>query len=896
MAKFVVAGKANCPHYAKAEHLADYLQENLPSFRVRKITRHPDKWERYYGITSMMLSEEMLDIAEENLQTHLEIAKEDEEIKSLIKPMQIWITSASGPICYQLIPLLANGEVFGMTTEISIHLLDTDQFKEVLCGVVMEAEDMAFPLLRSISEHSDTDEAFIEADLVIVLDDVPLNLEVQSLENYIREVSEICQVYAPLIEKNAKSEVRVISSGKTFANLKATLIMTYGPSIKPENIIAISTSSESAAKAMLARKLNMSTAGQFCIPEGVIFSMPVRFQNGNWEVIKELEIDGTTQEVLERLAHELIQVKFDPLQNDYMLVCCPKVDLFDVSLIQHILSSEQSQREEQVSLNTQQISRMLTKLFQRARLEEPGQVDPRGADFTLSLLIAMYDRSGTGYVKFRSAAAALVALSGDTLLAKYRAFFQFYAVPAGKAAWMTRSALRSLLTDLNQIPAIVGESCPLSCVETATHDCFHGMSAKANVKHFLRTIRNNLFQERCRRKEAQRRRTLETVEEQHFPIHKKTFPPAELSASPLPGPENLSFPVDSCVPESPRFKAEDTTAMQKSKNNKKTPEQGKATAQAMSSFEADVLKMHESIKSIHSDSRYMKKQFNKWKNRMQFLHNCQEAKSCKIEAKLRRLSLSHENLQMALQQMKQEVKSMLQSSECPFAQCQNTIPRHPHALLERKMQTQIRPTSRTCADQKCSNPPNSATIMQLLQTPEVPTAVDFMFSDDLLESVSLQSDRPFMGHYKKANENQTCLPKLTENSLSGIMGNTVLTPTAVHILPDEKEVREEMELEQLVMKLQDALSLQTQSELMTSEYEKTSLKSDMKMQISKSFSNSKKQLNTQFSTAAGPHFISIVPSPLALVTAISPICKSCLSVSGHFDIFPQYGPFPSVCV
>ncbi|XP_071417961.1 dystrotelin isoform X3 [Pithys albifrons albifrons] len=547
---------------------------------------------------------------------------------------------------------------------------------------------------------------------------------------------------------------------------------------------------------------------------------------------------------------------------------------------------------------------MLTKLFQRARLEKPGQVDPRGANFTLSLLVAMYDRSGTGYVKFRSAAAALIALSGDSLLAKYRAFFQFYAVPAGKAAWMTRSALRSLLTDLNQIPAIVGESCPLSCVEIATRDCFHGvlksaiveekflswlrsepavllwlptcyrlsatemvshqarcrvcrvfpitglryrclkclsfdlcqacfftgrlckphkrshpvvehcvqMSAKANVKHFLRTIRNNLFQERCRRKEAQRRRTLETVEEQHFPIHKKTFPPAELSASPLPGPENLSFPVDSCVPESPRFIAEDTTAMQKSKNNKKTPEQGKATAQAMSSFEADVLKVHESNKSIHSDSsRYMKKQFNKWKDRMQFLHNCQEEKSCKIEAKLQRLRLSHENLQMALQQMKQEVKTMLQSSECPFAQCQNTMPRHPHVLLERKMQTQIRPTSRTCADQKCSNPPNSATIMQLLQTPELPTAVDVMFSDDPLESVTLQSDRPFMGQYKKANENQMYLPKLTEISLSGIMGNTVLTPTAVHILPDEKEVREEMELEQLVMKLQDALSLQTQS-------------------------------------------------------------------------------------
>ncbi|KAM9010199.1 putative malate dehydrogenase 1B isoform 1-T2 [Ara ararauna] len=462
MAKVVVAGKANCPYYAKAELLADYLQANLPNFRVHKITQHPDKWEQwlhdicemngwehrcspiiwrelldrggkglllgglndfleyaqhYYNITSRMSSEEMLSIAEENLQEYIEVEKEEEEIKNLIKPLQIWITSASTPICYHLIPLLANGEVFGMTTEISIHLLDTDQSKEVLCGIVMEAEDMALPLLRSISEHTEIDEAFIQADVVIVLDDVLLNCEVQSLENYIREVSEICQVYAPLIEKNAKSEVRVISSGKTFVNLKALMIMTYGPSIKPKNVIAIATTWESATKAMLARKLNTNVAGvknvivwgnitgsnyidlshaklygydcaiwgpadfsrpllnmiydsewiyselqsaqsslssqlcryggmlpahavatvlrywyhgsppeeivsvgihtegQFCVPEGIVFSMPVRFQNGNWEVMTELKINKETQGALGCLAHELIQEKLIALKE-----------------------------------------------------------------------------------------------------------------------------------------------------------------------------------------------------------------------------------------------------------------------------------------------------------------------------------------------------------------------------------------------------------------------------------------------------------------------------------------------------------------------------------------------------------------------------------------------------
>uniref|UniRef100_A0A8C3NWI0 ZZ-type domain-containing protein n=1 Tax=Cyanoderma ruficeps TaxID=181631 RepID=A0A8C3NWI0_9PASS len=334
------------------------------------------------------------------------------------------------------------------------------------------------------------------------------------------------------------------------------------------------------------------------------------------------------------------------------------------------------------------------------------------------------------------------------------------------------------------------------------------MSAKVNAKHFLHTIRNNLFQERCRRKEAQRRTALESVEERHFPAHKKTFLPVEFSASSLPGPENMSFPVDSCVPESPRFIPENRTVMQKNDNNKKTPEQDKTIAQAIASFEAEVLKMHKSIKSIHSDSRYMKKQFKKWKDEMQFLHSCQEEKSCKIEAKLQKLRVSQENLQIMLQHMKEGVKTMLESSEHPFAQCHNTMPRNPHVLLEKRMQSelnpaQIRPTPRTYAEWKSLNPPNSVSRMQLLQTPEDPTAVDFMFSDDPLESVSLRSDKPFMGQHNKAKEK---LPKLTENSLGGV-GNTVFIPTAMQIPPDEKEVREELEL--LMMKLKDTLSFQT---------------------------------------------------------------------------------------
>ena len=38
MAKFVLAGEASCPSYARAELLADTLAAKLPSFKVTKVS------------------------------------------------------------------------------------------------------------------------------------------------------------------------------------------------------------------------------------------------------------------------------------------------------------------------------------------------------------------------------------------------------------------------------------------------------------------------------------------------------------------------------------------------------------------------------------------------------------------------------------------------------------------------------------------------------------------------------------------------------------------------------------------------------------------------------------------------------------------------------------------
>ncbi|XP_058405683.1 putative malate dehydrogenase 1B isoform X2 [Diceros bicornis minor] len=454
MAKFVLAGRADCQYYAKAELLADYLQKNLPDFRIHKITQHPHVWEEwlkhlceknkwshktspiiwrelldrggkglllggyneflehaqlYYGVTSSMTTELMKAIAQENLETHIEKELEGEALKGLLSPLQVWITSASAPACYNLIPILTSGEVFGTHTEISITLFDQKEAEENLNMLMSEIRDLVSPFLRSVSVCTRVEEAFLQAHVVIVLDD-STDKEVHSLEDCIRSRVPLCRLYGYLMEKNAHESVRVIVGGKTFVNLKTVLLTRYAPHIA-HNVVAVALGVEGQAKAALARKLGTTPSsikdviiwgnisgnnyvdlrqakvyrresaiwgpphysrpvlhlisdsewvngefvatlkkltatgeqfgailaahsiattlkywyhgsppgevvslgvlseGQFGVPEGIVFSMPVKFENGTWEVLTDLKNIEINERIMTRMTSDLIQEK-----------------------------------------------------------------------------------------------------------------------------------------------------------------------------------------------------------------------------------------------------------------------------------------------------------------------------------------------------------------------------------------------------------------------------------------------------------------------------------------------------------------------------------------------------------------------------------------------------------
>ncbi|XP_075807458.1 putative malate dehydrogenase 1B isoform X2 [Microtus pennsylvanicus] len=359
--------------------------------------------------TPSMTTDLMMLIAKENLEAHIEEEVEKKTLKDLITPLQVWIASASNTACYHIIPILLSGEVFGMHREISLTLFDREQMESYLESLVVEIEDLASPILRSVSLCTNTEDAFLRAQVIVILDD-STDEEVYTLESCLRSRVPLCRLYGYLMEKNAHESVKVIVGGKTFVNLKTALLMQYAPNIA-HNIIAVALGVEGQAKATVARKMKTTSAsikdviiwgnisgnnyvdlrkakvydydsaikgppgychpvlnlifdsewvtkdfvmrlrnlsstgkefggilaahsiattlkywyhgsppgeivslgimseGQFDIPEGVVFSMPVKFDNGTWVVLTDLEGVSLSKQIINWLTDDLIQEK-----------------------------------------------------------------------------------------------------------------------------------------------------------------------------------------------------------------------------------------------------------------------------------------------------------------------------------------------------------------------------------------------------------------------------------------------------------------------------------------------------------------------------------------------------------------------------------------------------------
>lgn len=110
-----------------------------------------------------------------------------------------------------------------------------------------------------VTFHTDLEEAFKEADIILFLCEPDAENEE---DKKLKRVSERFTQYGQLIEKRANKEVKVIVSDAWFSNLRCSLLLENARSIDSNHFLSVGTQLQNEARAVVAKKLDVKTAGR----------------------------------------------------------------------------------------------------------------------------------------------------------------------------------------------------------------------------------------------------------------------------------------------------------------------------------------------------------------------------------------------------------------------------------------------------------------------------------------------------------------------------------------------------------------------------------------------------------------------------------------------------------
>ncbi|XP_026218787.1 dystrotelin [Anabas testudineus] len=194
---------------------------------------------------------------------------------------------------------------------------------------------------------------------------------------------------------------------------------------------------------------------------------------------------ATKLESLQRLCHSEYH-NIDQSEDSWLeTLIYPPVDVVSIGpVVAAVHSVIGPQRLQDVGLNREEVTRTLNRMFNsvdHVAVPAPGE--------SCSLMFRLYDRTQTGRVSAASLQTALIALSADNLLDKYRALI---GVSENSSGCVSRSGLRSLLQDLSQIPLMVQEEAVFGSAEAAVRSCFNKvMTPTVGVEHVLLWLQSN---------------------------------------------------------------------------------------------------------------------------------------------------------------------------------------------------------------------------------------------------------------------------------------------------------------------------------------------------------------------------------------------------------------------
>jgi malate dehydrogenase len=174
--------------------------------------------------------------------------------------MRVAVTGAAGQIGYALLFRIASGEMLGKDQPVILQLLEIadEKAQNALRGVMMELQDCAFPLLESMSAHSDPLTAFKDIDVAILVGARPRGPGMERAD-LLAANAQIFTVQGKALNAVAKRTVKVLVVGNP-ANTNAYIAMKSAPDLPRENFTAMLRLDHNRALSQVAAKANVAVA------------------------------------------------------------------------------------------------------------------------------------------------------------------------------------------------------------------------------------------------------------------------------------------------------------------------------------------------------------------------------------------------------------------------------------------------------------------------------------------------------------------------------------------------------------------------------------------------------------------------------------------------------------
>jgi malate dehydrogenase len=174
------------------------------------------------------------------------------------EPVRVAVTGAAGQIGYSLLFRIASGSLLGPDQPVILHLLEITPALGALGGVVMELDDCAFPLLKSVVTTDDANRAFDGVNIAMLVGSRPRTKGMER-KDLLEANGAIFTVQGKALSAGAADDIRVLVVGNP-ANTNCLIAMNNAPAIGRDRFTAMTRLDHNRAKAQVAAKTGAPVA------------------------------------------------------------------------------------------------------------------------------------------------------------------------------------------------------------------------------------------------------------------------------------------------------------------------------------------------------------------------------------------------------------------------------------------------------------------------------------------------------------------------------------------------------------------------------------------------------------------------------------------------------------